>query len=243
MEFYRGWSDAPLPILPSADLRGEIPARALKFCEPFLAANSAGVLVRPPIDFTLTWDGHHILAELEGVEDTLLVDRLFLPDYVDYWTDKAPADAGNIVPPFLEAFPERGTVQVWSGLFVRTRPGISTWIRGPINWAGSTAWSVVEGIVETDWWAGPLFFVLQIQKSDFPVSFYRHTPFLQVVPIDRSLLSTDQTTIMAPPVVEASTDFWGAMVETGARRNSAPAGSYRRESRKRHRLTKSAKNP
>lgn len=241
IEFYRCWPDAPLPSLPSADLRGEIPARALKFCEPFLAANRAGALIRPPIDFTLTWDGSQILADLEGIEETILVERLFLPDYVDYWTEKVPNDAVNIIPPFLEAFPERGAVQVWTGLFARTKPGISTWIRSPINWVNSNAWSAVEGIVETDWWTGPLFFVLQMQKTDYPVSFYRDTPFVQVIPVDRSLLDLSENFPDAPPVIDAPADFWNAMAETAARRNNEPPGSYRREARKRSRRTEAAR--
>ncbi|MEH6631752.1 MAG: DUF6065 family protein [Halopseudomonas aestusnigri] len=229
IEFFKCWPDAPDPVCPSPDLRGEIPARG-KFCEPFTAANTSGALICPPIDFSLTWTGTEILADLEGVEDTVIVDKLYLPDYADYWQTIAPDWALEVIPPFLEAVPERGLLQVFTGLYVQTQPGISTWIRGPINWPQSGNCMANEGIVETDWWAGPLFFVLQMQKTDYPVSFYRHTPFVQAIPVDRSLLNLGKE-LKVSNVADAPDDFWESMVKISSLHNQGPPGSYRRESR------------
>ncbi|WP_419905189.1 DUF6065 family protein [Kiloniella sp.] len=233
ISFYKCWPDLPDPILPRPDLRGEIPARALKFCEPFTRANSSGALICPPMDFTLTWTGTEILADLKGIEETILVERLYLPEFADYWKENAPAKALEAIPPFLEAIPERGVIQVWSGLFARTKPGISSWIRSPVNWGNSGAYSVLEGVVETDWWAGPLFFVIQMQKTDFPISFYYDDPFMQVVPVDRNLLDLGSGSVPFENVTDAPQDFWDSMVDFAEKRNSGRPGSYRREARKR----------
>ncbi len=232
-EFYKCWPEAPDPVRPSPDLRGEIPARG-KFCEPFTAANTSGALICPPIDFSLTWTGTEILTELEGIEETIIVDKLYLPGYADYWETIAPEGALEVIPPFLEAVPERGLLQVFSGLYVRTPPGISTWIRGPINWPQSGVWMANEGIVETNWWAGPLFFVIQMQKTDFPVSFSRDTPFLQVIPVDRSLLHLGKD-LSVGHVADAPDEFLNSMVEISSLHNQGPPGSYRKESRRRKR--------
>jgi hypothetical protein len=99
------------PTRPADDISGEIPARALKFCEPFLAANRAGYLLYPPVDFVLNWTGHEILADIGDVPETILVDKVFLPDFAEQWTALAPPEALEVMPPFLEAFPERGIVR------------------------------------------------------------------------------------------------------------------------------------
>lgn len=235
LRIYRARPDIPPPGPASRDLKGDVPARALKYCEPFLVANAAGVLVNSPIDMTLTWTGHEVLAELEGVEETLLVERLFLPDFADHWEAQAPPDARPVMPPFLEAFPERGVVQVWSGLFVRTPPGVATWVRGPVNRNRGSAASVTEGVVDTDWWTGPLFFVLQFERTDFPVSFRRDEPMIQIVPVDRSLMQSAGEGLPAVELAEAPAEFWSGLVDTAARRNGETPGSYRREARRRGR--------
>jgi hypothetical protein len=232
-KLYKCWPRMPDPLLPTADLQGEIPARALKFCEPFLVANAAGVLLCPPINMTLTWTGSEVLADLDGIDETILVDRLYLPDYAEYWKKIAPAEAQNVLPPFLEAFPERGAVQIWTGMFAVTNPGISTWVRGPVNRNNGSAYAVTEGVVDTDWWTGPLFFVLQIQKTDFPITFRQDTPFIQIIPVPRAAIQCGKPDASAALVEDAAAPFWSGLVATAVRRNRENPGSYRRESRRR----------
>jgi hypothetical protein len=237
MRIFKGWPETPDPTKPKDDIRGEIPARALKFCEPFLAANRAGWLLYPPVDFTLQWNGAEIFVNFPDViEETILLDRLFIPDFHEYWKKNAPAEAVEVMPPFMEAFPERGIVQIWSGLFIVTEPGISTWVRGPVNRTSPSAYSILEGIVETDWWTGPLFFVLQINKTDFPVRFLRTDAFLQVIPFPRDASANAESLVDRPRgLAEFTDELWVALRANAARRNTDPPGSYRRQARQRAR--------
>ena len=231
MEFVKSARSVPDPSVATRALSGELPARALQFCEPYLAANAVGYCVYAPVDFTATWTGDEILVEIADIDELLIAERIFLPDFADQWTAVAPAHARDVMPAFIEAFPERGAIQVWTGLFIRTSPGISSWVRAPINRPRSSGYSIVEGVIETDWWTGPLFTVIQMQKTDFPVSFRRDTPFLQVFPCNRDLMRD----VPAPPristVDEASNEFWSELVATSGRRNTEPPGSYRRAAR------------
>lgn len=242
-KIYKCWDAAPDPQLPAVDLSGEIPSRALKFCEPFLVANAMGVLICPPVDLTLTWTGNEILGNLGDIEETVLIDRVFLPDYAEYWKSIALPPVQKILPPFIEAFPERGVLQIWTGLFVATDLGTSTWIRSPINRNRSSGYSITEGVVDTDWWHGPLFFVMQIERTDFPVVLKRNEPVLQIVPIARELSRCRPEDIQISLIETADQAFWSSMLENGERRNSEPAGSYRRESRRRNRINRSEDRP
>jgi Family of unknown function (DUF6065) len=238
MQLFKGWPAAPDPARPKSDIRGEIPARAVKFCEPFLAANSAGWLLYPPVEFCLEWTGAEVLLNFSDVEETILLDRVFIPDFNEYWLRNVEPINAEVMPPFLEAFPERGVVQIWSGFFVVTDPGISTWVRSPVNRTNSSGYSVIEGIVETDWWIGPLFFPVQINKTDYPVKFSKDTPFLQIVPFDRNAAakaeSRDKSLLGLSDLTD---DLWTRLRENAVRRNTEPPGSYRREARRRARAS------
>ena len=128
-------------------------------------------MLSPPTNFELLWTGREFLVKFDTIESWIKVDKLFLPEFADYWQDKAPAAALEMMPPFLEAFPERGVIQVWSGFVVETEPGVSTWIRGPVNRNSPGAYQMIEAVVETDWWLGPLFTNFQFTKTDDPVRF------------------------------------------------------------------------
>lgn len=227
-QIFRYSDVVPDPRPAPRDLAGEISARALRHCEPLLVANAAGFLVNSPVDADLVWTGSEVLATFADVPETVLVDRLYLPDSADYWQKHFPGDANNILPPFLEAFPEHGIVQIWSGLFVKTPPGIASWIRGPVNRTSGSAYSIVEGVIDTDWWAGPLFSVIRFNRTDFPVKLSRETPLLQVFAISRALIQPPQTELGSELLVSADVAFIASMIETAGRRNSEPPGSYRR---------------
>lgn len=216
-------------IVPAAkDLQGAIPVRALRHCEPFLVANAAGFLVNAPIDVDLTWTGTEILAYFENTDETVLVDRLFLPGSAERWASEMPEGVANVLPPFIEAFPEHGIAQVWTGLFVTTPPNVSAWVRSPINRELGSAFRVIEGVIDTDWWTGPLFTVFQFIKTDFPIRLKRAKPILQVVPVARGLLAVDAGNLDERLIANADAAFLAELVSTAHRRNREPPGSYRR---------------
>jgi hypothetical protein len=233
VRFFKATQAMRDPVRPNDDIDGEIPARALKFCEPFLAANRAGYLLYPPVDFALNWTGHEILADIGDVPETILLQKAFLPDFADQWSALAPPDALEVMPPFLEAFPERGVVQVWTGYFVTTDAETSTWIRGRVNQTGASSYSVIEGLIETDWWIGPLFFVLQINKTDFPIQFRQSEPFVQVIPFRRTAGERRSDPVQVTAMADSPAELWTAIRKTAERRNGEPPGSYRRVARAR----------
>lgn len=233
IEFYRGWPDAPLPTPAQIAINGNIPSRAHQFCEPFLVANSMGYLLYPPIDFNLYWDGTQIFVQFEGISDWIIVDKIFLPNSMNLWREMVAPELVDTLPVFLEAFPERGVLQLWTGYYGNTQPGSSLWIRSPINQNDTTAYSVIEGIVETDWWAGPLFTNIEISKTDIPIAFRKDKPFLQVFSIPRLSHQRDNR----PPVIVQDfsegvpADFLKRMQDTATRRNTQRPGSYRKSAK------------
>lgn len=235
MIFFKAHVDMPDPRQAADGLSGEIPLRAYQHCEPFLAANRVGYLLHPPSNFVLTWDGADVYAEFDGIDEIVKVSKCFLPGFADYWMQNAPAEMADLMPPFLEAFPERGIVQIWTGFFVSTPEHTSTWIRSPINRKHSRAYEIVEGIVETDWWAGMLFTNIQFLKTDEPIEFKKEDPWLQVFEVPNHLHAKQRLSRLELTAgVEAfPEDLWRRMGETLERRNSQAPGSYRAEARRR----------
>lgn len=230
IELYLGWPESPLPTPAQIDLAGNIPTRAHQYCEPFLVANSMGYLLYPPIDFNLYWDGTQTLIQFEGISDWIIVDKIFLPNSMAHWCGNVDTELVDTLPVFLESFPERGVLQVWSGYFASTPPGSSLWIRSPINRASSSAYTIIEGIVETDWWAGPLFTNIEITKTDVPIAFRKDKPFLQVFLIPREFHQRDKRPPLLVSDLSSSTPrpFLERMKETATRRNTQKPGSYRK---------------
>ncbi len=233
MRFFKVLDYGDDPLLPPDALMGEVPIRAYQFCEPFLAANRTGWLLNPPLSFELLWTGREFLAKFDSIEDWIKVDRLFLPDFAEYWARNMPAGTEDMAPPFLEAFPERGVIQIWSGFLVETEANVSTWIRGPVNRTSPSAYHVLEGIVETDWWLGPLFTNVQFVKSDDPVRFESDRPWLQVFEVPRAVHLPRKT--KRPNVVtvsETTPEMWSRFIETSNRRNEGRPGTYRLTSKR-----------
>ena len=221
------------PAVPPEKLLGDIPIRAFPFCEPFLAANRVGWLLFPPLSFELVWTGRDFLAHFDSIEEWIKVDRLLLPDFADVWDSIAPPAARDMPPPFLESFPERGVLQVWSGFFVETTTDLSTWIRGPINRNHPNAFCVIEGIIETEWWIGPLFTNFQFLKTDEPVRFEKDRPWLQIFEFPKVFHSrrhADKLELISPANIDEQ--LWTKYIQNSNRRNSELQGSYRRYSRR-----------
>lgn len=228
MRFYRLAPGCRSPEPAADQLDGEVPLRAYQYCEPFLAANRVGWLLYPPTSFDLVWNGSAFLAKFPDIESWIKVDKLFLPDFLPEWERMAPADAVDMLPPFLEAFPERGVIQIWTGLLAQTPQGVSSWIRGPVNRRSSDVFSVIEAIVETDWWLGPLFSNLQFIKTDDPVHFDGDTPWLQLFNLPQALHQRRPVTtaeFLDPEDIDEA--MWSRFRQTSDRRNSGAPGTYR----------------
>ncbi|MNJ32182.1 hypothetical protein D3C77_268400 [compost metagenome] len=192
-----------------------------------------GYLLYSPVDFNLLWDGDQVFIQFVGMEEWIIVDKIFLPHSLEHWQASVPSHLIDTLPVFLEAFPERGVLQLWSGYFISTPPGESLWIRSPVNQPPAHTHFTLEGIVETDWWAGPLFTNIVISKTDVPILFRRNKPLLQIIPLPRSSHLRDRKPSITLSDISATTpsEFLDRMKETADRRNGEHSGSYRKQAK------------
>jgi hypothetical protein len=122
---------------------------------------------------------------LRTLPKLLRSDAVQFPGFADEFDAAAPAVVRGYSPPWL-GITETGMVQVWSGIFARTQPDWSLWIKAPTNLVHAQGIEILEGIVETDQWFGPLFSNFRLLRSDVPFHFPTHHPLLQVTPIHRT---------------------------------------------------------
>jgi hypothetical protein len=76
---------------------------------------------------------------------------------------------------------------VWTGCIAKTAPGWSLLVRGVANLSHSQSYQMLEGIIETDQWFGPLFDNVRLLKTDVPIEFRSDVPFLQVQPLRKEV--------------------------------------------------------
>lgn len=234
--FLRMVPSAVRPISADSSASGTLPVRAYRYCEPVRLASQLGWYVFPPLDFRVMWDGKVIFFKCAGIEDWIQADTLQFPKFKDQFNLAAPEDVRGYSPPFISSVPEPGSFQLWSGLVLKTTPGIFAYVRSPINYQQNNHTFTYEGIIETDEWFGPLFTNIKILKTDTEVIFRRNEPILQIYPIDLRFLTLGN--VRDFDFVESLEDFqesdWGAYRHTivervGPRREK---GSYARRSRK-----------
>jgi hypothetical protein len=108
------------------------------------------------------------------------------PDFVAHFNEHAPAEAKEFAPPFIAMTVDPGIVQVWTGYIVKTAPGYSLLVRGPANIMASQGYQHFEGVIETDRWFGPLFTNVKLLRTNAPIHFHAHRPFLQLTSIHRA---------------------------------------------------------
>lgn len=187
--FYRFMDGARPPQRGDRSAAGTLPTRAFQYCEPVLQASSFGWYVFPPMNFSLMWDGTDVVWTWEGEEQWHPLKTAVPQEFGERFDAVAPKDAEGYAPPFLGAGLEPGMVQVWSGLIAKTAPGWSVLVRGPANLPKSASFEVLEGIIETDWWFGPLFTNLRLKQTGVPIMFDADTPYMQVQPLQRTVYS------------------------------------------------------
>ena len=82
---------------------------------------------------------------------------------------------------------------------------------------------MLEGIIETDHWFGPLFDNVRILKTDVPVEFRSDVPFLQVQPVRKEVYADKllQNFCVKEPD-DLSADDWQAFHRTVVAPNISP---------------------
>lgn len=189
VEFFQMVPTTNGPRRADKSVGGIIPARALRYCEAITSASAFGWYVFLPVAFKVVWDGHDMLWTYEGADcwAPLTRDGVQYPGFSDKFDETAPPAMRGFAPPFLTPSVQPGGLQVWTGCIARTAPGWSLLVRGVANLPQSLAYQMLEGIIETDTWFGPLFDNVRILKTDVPVEFRSDVPFLQVQPVRKEI--------------------------------------------------------
>ena len=167
---------------------GYLPGRAMRYCEAITSATGYGYWVFPVVDLQLLWDGEQIFWSYDNAACWLPLTgtasgAVQFPGFAAQFDESAPPELRGFSPPFLTSLTEPGSIQIWTGLVARTRPGWSLLLRQPANLPPTPGLSGWEGVVETDHWFGPLFSIFRITRTDFPVRLRAHVPFLQIQPV------------------------------------------------------------
>jgi hypothetical protein len=206
IRFYRLIAQARLPQRADRSAAGTLPTRAYRYCEAVTAATSYGWWVFPPTSLQFVWDGHDIYWQSTGESDWLpLLPAAQFPNLSARFDATAPESLAGCSPPFLTALPEPGTLQIWTGLMIRTAPDWSLLIRAPANLPSPGGYTLYEGIIETDRWFGPLFTNLRFTRSHTPIRLREDYPFAQVQPLPRAAYA--EATLRAASSVADMTQF------------------------------------
>lgn len=202
VEFFCMLPGSRAPKRADRSAAGYLPSRAMRYCDPLTSATGFGYWVFPPMDLSLMWDGEQVFWSYGASKGWLPLSgtatgAVQFPNYAAAFDGVAPAELRGYSPPFLTALPELGGVQVWTGLLARTCPGWSVSVRSPVNLPaipGLVAW---EGIIETDFWFGPLFTNLRLTRTDTPVRLRANVPLLQLQPIPQAAYRDETLAAMA----------------------------------------------
>jgi len=187
--FYRVIDGGIGPQKADKSANGTLPTNGYRFCEPVRTANSFGWYVFLPMELWLLFDGSEIQWSLDQGENWyLLADAIQYPDFAARFDAAAPEEARGYSPPFLSRTNDLDIVQIWTGHFARTQEGIGSYVRSPVNLPNGLDHIVLEGVVQTEWWFGPLFANVRINKRGAPVIFRADRPFLQVQPFSNALM-------------------------------------------------------
>jgi len=190
--FYRILPGGLKPRRALTDAGGILPVSAYRYCEPVRLASSYGYYVFMPMSFQVEWDGGQsgLWSFDDGANWYPLMEAAY-PDSMEAWDAIAPDYCRGWCPPFISLSQTPAMMQIWTGWMVRTAPEWSLLVRGTANLPRGMGYDVLEGIIETDTWFGPLFMNLRLTRSNAPILFDGMRPILQVQPVHRSAYAND----------------------------------------------------
>jgi hypothetical protein len=232
--FYQLWPSASGPSPADVSVLGSVPLRAFQHCEPFRAANAFGWYLYPPIDFEIRWDGRVSYWRRNGngrMERLRIVPAAEITKAVQ--THKGQEDAKlHGLPSFLSHAPEPGVVQIWSGVVARTPAQWGLLVRPLVNYPRDPAYDVLEGIIESDWWVGPLLSVVRIVQTNVTIEFRRNRPYAHIQLVHRSAYSreTVNAAVNQNGIVDMPVEMWDkfrSFLQNASKLDRVP-GTYKR---------------
>ena len=246
--FYNAVGTGISPQRADKSVNGTLPTNGYRYCEPVRTASGFGWYVFLPMEFWVDWDGNEYHWTVDGGENWyLLSDAIQYPDFSSNFDSHAPDNVKGYSPPFLSRTNDKDVLQVWTGTFTRTKPGIATYIKGPTNYDNGQGYSVLEGVIQTEWWFGPLFTNLRIHRQGKPIVFRADRPFLQLQPFSNALMeefdaSNPEVHVGLPALGQ---DEWQSYADTVVRRieTRTRMGDYAVEARQRLKRAKAAGCP
>ena len=232
------YPDAPVPRRADPAPFGGVYLRAQRYCEPFTMASTYGWYVFPPMNFSLLWDGDQCFWKRPEEHEWHQFHSVSYPGFPEYYRQYAPAGLGHFGRfPFLGAAPEHGIVQIWTGLLIKTQPNWAVLVRQPVNLPRRTDVEVLDGIIETDWWFGPIVAPVRLCKTDKPIEFNTRQPLYHIQPIPKVIYTEkllNQVAIVCD-LADFTEQEWAESAAALLLRNNpnAPVGSYKIAARQR----------
>lgn len=160
------------PMRATKSAGGTLPDRHHR-CEPVRVASGFGWYVFLPLDLYILFDGMEAKWSFDE-EQWFALDSICYPDAQRY-------------PPFLVMTEDHGILQIWTGLVVKTEPNWSVLVRQPANYFQPTGYQMLEGVIETDHWTGPLFTNVRLLRTGSRIFFPANRPFAQIQPVPREV--------------------------------------------------------
>jgi hypothetical protein len=202
------------PMRATKSAGGTLPDRHHR-CEPVRVASGFGWYVFLPLDLYILFDGMEAKWSFDE-EQWFALDSICYPDAQSY-------------PPFLVMTEDHGILQIWTGLVVKTEPDWSVLVRAPANYFQPTGYQMLEGVIETDHWTGPLFTNVRLLRTGSRIFFPANRPFAQIQPVPREVhndrfLNTFQ---MKPPE-ELDWDAFNKTLSARAKPSEYAAAARRR---------------
>jgi hypothetical protein len=237
--FYACFDGVTPPTPADPMVHGTQSFRATAFCEPFRAAAGFGWYAFPPLDFYVKWTGtgfHWLPAGSDGWMPltTVPVQTLYRLRGAE-----VPDDPMMGVPVIITTV-EPGFLQIWNGLVATSPPEWSLLVRGAPNIPGHLPYEVLDGIVETGWWHGPLFTTFRFRRTDEPVKFARAMAMGAYQPILRAsyLDAAHREMAYVPATPDTMPDARRMVAQALSVRQEGNPGGYRREVLRRRRATR-----
>lgn len=230
---------SPMPADKSA--MGAMPTAGFQYCDALTSATGYGYHVFPPQDLVMRARQGYVEYLTRSGWD--LLDSVPLAaEYRQSWSIRAPEEAVNRLPPFVQRFFISDIVQIFTGLFVVCEPGWSVIVRRPVNTSDDSRVMFYEGIVEADVFSPfPIFINMKFLKYDVSYNIEKFRPLLQLQPIKQECYSNSSALMELKNLDrEGGQEFeWAGLSQTtkifGGSTEDLALGTYKKTVRMRRR--------